>query len=386
MNKYYNTQEEIASKIAKKLLEIIPNIRKSQLKIIPFILIGMINSESVVASDISNHLKDDFSLVQHDSVIKRIRRLFKNKLFDSYDFYHKIITYVISNYKKKHSDNRVHIIFDHMFSKDNYTVFMITMRVGKTGIPLWFRCFKGKDDDNAFKESLLKEGISYVSNLFDSSFDLIFLADRWFNSTSLLKHIDDLGHTFCVRLKRNINIFVYDNKEKHYIRYFLENFPSYQFKSKFVNDIYLTENKYKVNLVISKRQDVKEPWIIVTNSNPKRAIKDYGYRFGGIETVFKNQKSNGFYLEKTVNASLKYFESEYTFACLGILFLNILGIEYAKNTKCYKNIKITTQKINKNKARIRILSLFHTGLILFHRAFNSSRYIRLPIRFILYDM
>ncbi len=346
----------------------------------------MINSESVVASDISNHLKDDFSLVQHDSVIKRIRRLFKNKLFDPYDFYHKIITYVISNYKKKHNDNRVHIIFDHMFSKDNYTVFMITMRVGKTGIPLWFRCFKGKDDDNAFKESLLKEGISYVSNLFDSSFDLIFLADRWFNSTSLLKHIDDLGHTFCVRLKRNINIFVYDNKEKHYIRYFLENFPSYQFKSKFVNDIYLTENKYKVNLVISKRQDVKEPQIIVTNGNPKRAIKDYGYRFGGIETVFKNQKSNGFYLEKTVNASLKYFESEYTFACLGILFLNILGIEYAKNTKCYKNIKITTQKINKNKARIRILSLFHTGLILFHRAFNSSRYIRLPIRFILYDM
>lgn len=386
MNKYYNTQEEIASKIKSKILEIIPNIRKSQLKIIPFILIGMLNSESIVASDISNYLKDDFSLVQHGSVVKRIRRFFKNKLFNPYLFYDQIIRYVISNYKKKHSDNRVHIVFDHMFSKSNYTVFMITMRIGKTGIPLWFRCFK-EHNELAFKESLLKEGISYVSSLFDKSFDLIFLADRWFNSVSLLKHIDTLGHTFCVRLKRNINIFIYSNKEKHYIKYSLENVSSYQFKSKFIYNIHLTDkSRYKVNLVISKRQDVSEPWIIVTNASPKRAIKDYGYRFGAIETVFKNQKSNGFYLEKTVNASLKYFESEYTFACLGILFMTMLGIEYSKNTKCYKDIKIETQKLNKNKSRVRVLSLFHTGLILFHRAFNSSRYIRLPIRFILYDM
>ena len=43
-----------------------------------------------------------------------------------------------------------------MFSHDNYTVFMITMRIGKQGIPLWFRCFKGKSDKSAFQEDLLK--------------------------------------------------------------------------------------------------------------------------------------------------------------------------------------------------------------------------------------
>ena len=46
----------------------------------------MILSKFVVASDISKHLKDDFSLIQHDSVIKRIRRFFKNKLFNPYFF------------------------------------------------------------------------------------------------------------------------------------------------------------------------------------------------------------------------------------------------------------------------------------------------------------
>ena len=132
------------------LLKSNPNIRKTQLKIIPFISLGMILSESSVASDIAKTLKDEFSLIQHESVIRRIKRLFKNKLFDPYKFYDDVIRYVISNYKPKHDDKRIHITFDHMFSHDNYTVFMITMRVGKQGIPLWFRCFKGKPSEGIF--------------------------------------------------------------------------------------------------------------------------------------------------------------------------------------------------------------------------------------------
>ena len=175
MNQLYNTQKDFSNNISNFLKEAIPNIRKSQLKIIPNILLGMILSESVVAHDISLELKNDFCKIQHDSVIKRIRRFFKNKLFDPYTFYDAIISYVIFHYKKKHNDKRVHITFDHMFSHNNYTVFMITMRVGK-------------------------QGISYVPNLFGKDFDLIFLADRWFNSTTLLQHIQSLGHTFCTFL------------------------------------------------------------------------------------------------------------------------------------------------------------------------------------------
>ena len=47
---------------------------------------------------------------------------------------------------------------DHTYSHENYTVFMISMRVGKQGIPLWFRCFKGIPQE-AFQEEIIKEGI-----------------------------------------------------------------------------------------------------------------------------------------------------------------------------------------------------------------------------------
>lgn len=381
MYKIYNTQEDFATNIILFLKSVIPNIRKTVLNILPYILIGIISSESLVASDISKHLKGDFSLVQHDSVIKRIRRFFKNKLFNPYDFYDKVIRFVISSYKLKHYDKKVHIIFDHMFSKKNYTVFMISMRIGTQGIPLWFRCFDGKFQSDSCSEDLLKQGISYVSSLFPTDYDLIFLADRWFNSTSLLKFIDSLGHTYCIRLKRNIKILIYDKHEKHFVWKFLSSINSYKYHSSIFKDIAISDNNFISNLVIGKYQNTKDPWIIVTNGDPRFAIKDYSYRFGGIETIFKNQKSNGFYLESTVNASLKYFTTEYMLACFATLYLTILGAEYSKNSKCYKHVKITT-----HKSGIRVLSLFNTGLTLFNRAFNSLIYIRIPFRFILYDI
>ena len=91
MSKLYNTQKEITTKIAKFLKNSIPNIRKTQLKIIPNIIFGMISSNSCAVSSIAANLKDDFSLVKLESVNKRIRRLFNNKHFDTYYFYSSFI-------------------------------------------------------------------------------------------------------------------------------------------------------------------------------------------------------------------------------------------------------------------------------------------------------
>ena len=85
------------------------------------------------------------------------------------------------------------------------------------------------------------EGISYVSNLFPKDFDLIFLADRWFNSTSLMKHIDDLSHTYILRLKQNIKVLHFDKKEGHKIWKFVYNLPKYKYHAVKYKDIELTE-------------------------------------------------------------------------------------------------------------------------------------------------
>ena len=143
--------------------------------------------------------------------------------------------------------------------------------------------------------------------------------------------------------------------------------------------------KFGKLFLISKKHDVSEPWIILTNDDPKQAIKNYSFRFGAIEFLFKSQKSNGLRIESVCNASLEYFTSMYTLVCFTSLFLTILGADYSKNSKCYKKVKIDTHT-TKNGKKIRIMSLFNTGLTLFNLAYESSVYIRIPFNFKLYDI
>lgn len=210
MSKLYYIQSDITSGFAKFIKNSIPNIRKTQLNFLPSLMYGMISSESCASSDIAKSLHDELKWAQYDSVVKRINRFFNNKHFDGKIFFNKIISSILKNYQVKHNNKKIHITFDHMFSHDNYSVFMFTMRLGTQGIPLYFECFKGSDNTDAFCLDTLKKGIKAVDDLFKKlnlDLDLIFLADRWFCSTELLDYIDSLGHTYCVRLKGNIHVY-----------------------------------------------------------------------------------------------------------------------------------------------------------------------------------
>ena len=142
---------------------------------------------------------------------------------------------------------------------------MISLRIGKTGIPLWFRTFEGNDSPDAFKIDLLKEGVSYVSSLFDPSFKLIFLADRWFNSISLMNHISSLGHSFVFRLRKNFKVLVFDKKEGHYIWKSISNLRKLKNSPVYYDNIYFTEDKFLANIVISSSLKTNDPWILITN-------------------------------------------------------------------------------------------------------------------------
>lgn len=384
MIKFYNTQEDFASGFKIFLKKAFPDIRKTHLNILPYIILGMIISESCVASDISKVLKDSFSSIKFDSIIKRVRRFFLNKLFDPYLFYKKLIIYVLKSFKSKHNDKFIYITFDHMFSKHNYTVIMFTMRIGTFGIPIWFKCFKNYSNNDAFKLHTMHDGIISVSSLFkNTNFKLVFLADRWFGSSKILNIINNLGHIYCVRLKGNITVYKDGDKTK------AKKLKHRKYHSVIHNDVFITDDRFKTNIVYSSTINTKDPWIIATNGITSKAIKSYSYRFGSIEMMFKAQKSNGFNLEKISNSSLKSFETMYTCVCTCILYLTILGVDYSKNTRVYKDVKIETHKnynINGKKIKKRIMSLFNVGLTLFHLAFNSIIYIRIPLSFKLYDI
>ena len=122
MKSYYN-QEKIASSFYKFFSRF--SLSKPHLKSLCYAIIGMIVAESVVTSDFSRKLKDDFSLIQLQSIERRFRRFFKS--FSSVAF----ISYVISHFFIKHHSSSIHISFDHMFCKDKFTILLFSLRIGK---------------------------------------------------------------------------------------------------------------------------------------------------------------------------------------------------------------------------------------------------------------
>ena len=159
MTKLYNNQSDITSKFKSLLLNVFPNIKKTILNFLPSVLFGIIKAESIASSDIANSLSDEKQWAKLDSIKKRIYRFWNNKHFNPYVLWDKIISYIINSYTVKHNSNKVYLAFDHMFSHFNYTVFMISMQVGTQGIPVYF------------KEQIIIDGITYVSNLFNLPLD-----------------------------------------------------------------------------------------------------------------------------------------------------------------------------------------------------------------------
>ena len=159
------------------------------------------------------------------------------------------------------------------------------------------------------------------------------------HSTSIMEHINSLGHTYVLRLRKNLKVLYQGKKDDEKVWKSLGDLPKYKFHATHYNEIELTENRYTTNIVISDSIDTDTPWILATNGDSRRAIKDYSYRFGGIETVFKNQKSNGFYIENTVNCSLKYFQSMYYFFVLVFYFLPLWVLTLQKILKLIITLK-----------------------------------------------
>ena len=367
---------------------------KTLLNFLPHFFCSLINSESITSSKVALNLFSSFNpYVKLDSHLRRIHRFLNNSNYNIHTIFDDIVDDVLSKYKLSHDDNNIHISFDHMFTKENFTTLMFTLRVGRQGIPLYFKTYDGKHGNNhgdAFRIRNIKNGILYCHNLIKKHIpnsNIIFLADRWFgNLFPLMNYIDSLNDTFVMRCKSNMLVYFMPYNESHKIWMPITDLPHYVNHSALYNNLEFTRHKYTYNLAYCKSKDHKESWLLITNGDPKYAKACYGYRFGSIEFLFKSQKTNGFYLEETGIKNIHAFDNLYSLVCIANLYLTCLGTDISKNKKCYKNIGFRiTRKDTKTNSIKRCISRFRAGLNLFKMAINCPIKFRLPITFILYD-
>ena len=190
MNKLYNTENDIVKGLIDFFNKIDFNFSKPQLKIVPHIISSIINSENITTLDISKSFIDDSLLSNQSSIEKKLWRFFNNPKFNGISFFNSSIKYIINNFKAlKH--NKLIVVMDHMFMKNNFVNLVFTLKIGKQSIPIWFRCDKTKSNrhheiDELTKKWLFSEKV--IFNAIDEVIELLspvntkitFLGDRCF--------------------------------------------------------------------------------------------------------------------------------------------------------------------------------------------------------------
>lgn len=232
---------------------------------------------------------------------------------------------------------------------------------------------------------LIEEGIRETYEILkgkNKQIEIIYLADRWFDNCKIMKYIEDLGETYCIRIKSRLTFYIHDYEE---IAGYTKDIKPKEKEEQYFERVTIIKHRYDTKMAVSKKEGHEEAIYVLTNGKVEEGIKNYSYRFGSIECIFKNQKTNGFRLESTKMKNIQAFKNMFGIMCIALLWLTILGVEYTvKEGKQGNKVKIKIYKEkNKNK---RIISLFNTGLIYFNLCFNSYRVPKIRCNFILYEI
>lgn len=327
------------------------------------LIIWIISSQSVVLSKISQELKDCYSAGTETSKIKRLQRFLSNKSINPEKLYEFFAYKLLKKYKFK--SKSIYIIFDHTTIDDRFVILQFSLKVGGRAIPLWFKLFKYKQDGNK-DFTHVKEGLKFLHNILISyDFHVTILADRGFKSIDLFKFIDEiLEWKYCIRCTKDLLIYINGkNKTKK-----LEDITPVKGRTKHFNNIKLTAEEYICNIAVCKAEDTDDVWFIANNLSEPYAIREYKKRFD-IEEMFRDFKSSRFNLEDTWSNDIHYAKMLYFCVCIAYSYIISLGVSCGKDKK--NNLLDAIKNIKGKK--VRIYSLFTTGIKWFKRAYYSCK-------------
>ena len=170
------------------------------------------------------------------------------------------------------------------------------------------------------------------------------------------------GCFFCIRAKSFFTFSFYNSRGEFVTQHLRDIKPVAQ-HSKVLKDVLFTRSLFKTNIVVPTYSNhTNDIWYLVTNDNTSYATKNYSYRFGSIECIFKSQKSNGFRLESTNTKFVEHFISLFPVMCVALTWLSIIGSDYTRNKKGY-HIKVRDVHQRKGKSLLSIILFSILGLL-----------------------
>ncbi len=285
-----------------------------------WMVVGLIRSEKISPTAWVPYVESRAQYAQ--STQRRFQRWVYNDRINVGELYDPLIEGALSEW----GDNTLYLALDTSRLFEEYCLIRISVIFRGRAVPVVWKVIEHKSSTVAYE--VYKELLDDASNLLPAGVRVVFLADRGFADTNLMRHVKELGWHFRIRIK--CSFLVYQEGAFRNV----DEFPLQPGEAVFLNHVCLTWQKYgTVHLALGCSPDGKERWYVASDEPVGiETFCEYGLRFD-IEENFLDDKSNGFQLESSKIRSAEGLERLCMVIAVATLYLVSQGVEVVRKGK-----------------------------------------------------
>jgi len=285
-----------------------------------WMVVGAIRSERINLTAWIPYVEGKAQYAQ--STQRRFQRWVKNDRINANNLYAPLIQRSLTEW----GDHTLYLALDTSQLFEDYCLIRVSVVFRGRAVPVDWKVIEHKSSTVAY--DVYKGLLDAASRLLPMGARVVFLADRGFADTDLMKHAKALGWHYRIRIKSNFLVF-YKGQWRS-----VDTFSLQPGDVMFLNDVLLTGQEYgPVHLALGYSPDGKEKWYVVSDEHVSyETFVEYGFRFD-IEENFLDDKSNGFQLEDSKIRSAEELERLCIVPAVATLYLVSQGVEVVKKDK-----------------------------------------------------
>jgi hypothetical protein len=254
------------------------------------------------------------------SSVRRFARWLANERIDVHQLYGPLIQQALGSWGR----HTLYLALDTSMLWQQYCVIRISLIYRGRAIPLVWQVIAHASSSIAYET--YQDLLDKAATLLPPNCAVVFLADRGFADTALMRHATRLGWHWRIRIK---SCFVVYRRGQRRLK--LSNYALNPGQAHFWQHVQITDERYgPVHLALAHLAENGERWLVVSDEPTNLTTMDeYGLRFD-IEENFLDDKSNGFQLESSLIRSAEALTRLGFVLAITTLYLVAQGTEVVK--------------------------------------------------------
>jgi len=311
-----SSSHQLYSRISTKLQILHPTLHLKRLVVWTWVVVGLIQGQSVHLSEIANHIPDDTQAVAR---LARIRRFLVSKWIVSRTLYQPLIEEVLQAW----AGREVTIMLDGCFIRNKtLQILRVSLSHCYRALPLAWEVVTEKGN---VELAVCKTMLEHVAKLLKRTRRVTFLADRGFRSREWARVCRELDWDYIIRIANNTLVTFPGGVQRA-----VDQLGVKKGERRYLPNVQITlEADWTCNLAITwTRATSKCPaelCVLMTNLRPSGWVLRQYLKRMHIEESFRDDKSGGFDLHSSHLSDPKRLDTLLLALAVAVLWVYELG-------------------------------------------------------------